>query len=127
MYFVNIFVSLQSTIVPSALFWSFPFKSDSELVQTNKVSSAFGRNLPGHEAEVNLPRLGEKPQRAWCVYELWRECSYDQGLAKELFLSELLLRLVQRRAQAFRVPSRNETQRHRLWEEEKTMTALGYS
>ena len=37
---------------------------ESELVQTSKVSYAFGRNVLGHQAEANLPKLGEKPQRA---------------------------------------------------------------
>jgi len=33
-------------------------------VQTSKASYAFGRNVLGHQAEANLPKLGEKPQRA---------------------------------------------------------------
>ena len=33
-------------------------------MQTSKVSYAFGRNVLGHQAEANLPKLGEKPQRA---------------------------------------------------------------
>lgn len=32
-YFVNIFMSLQSTMFPQEFFWSFPFKRESELVQ----------------------------------------------------------------------------------------------
>lgn len=45
-----------------------------------------------------------------CGWAVEGVLSYDQGLANELFLSELLHRLGQRRAKAFRFPSRNETE-----------------
>lgn len=87
------------------MFWSFPFKRESELVQTNKVSYVFGRNLLGHQAEANLPSLGETPQRAGVYMGCGGTAHMTKDFAKKLFLSELLHPLVQRRAQIFTFPS----------------------
>lgn len=64
----------------------------------------------GHQAEANLPSLGEKPQRAGVYMGCGGNAHMTRDFTKKLFLSELLHPLVQRRAQAFRFPSRLKTE-----------------